>query len=499
MFKKIFSQLFDNQNPEKKVEVIFSKVTENRRYLENIFHQSMDVIFYESNSNNGGKALFVYIDGLVNYNLVNRDIIKPFIVNFNKRNVKNSFYVSNINETNNFAELVTKILEGNIAIFIDGFATAFLSEVKEWEKREVESPDSETIIRGPKEGFIETLKINIALLRRKIKNHNLVFEPYQLGRQTKTTISIAYFKGIANEELLGEIRQKITSIETDAILESGYIEQFLVDKSYHLFPIIGQTQKPDVAAAKILEGRIAILCDGTPHILTLPHLFIENFQTSEDYYINPLSASLLRIIRIISLLINAFALAVYVMFQTFHQEMIPLDLLVKMASAMEGVPFPSIAEALFMATVFEVLRESGTRLPKAVGSAVSIVGTLVIGESAVAAAFVSSTVIIIVGATAIASFTTPNLSDSIAIIRFLAIIAAGLMGLYGLAAFVFMLSIHLTALNSFSTIYTWPLAPINYSGLKDSIVKFPLKELFLRPMAFVKNNLQRQKKPERKE
>ncbi len=297
-------------------------------------------------------------------------------------------------------------------------------------KRSIEEPQAEAVVRGPKEGFIEDISTNKAMLRRRIRSSDLVFEDYIIGKQTKTKISIAYLQGIVNEDVLNGVKNRIGKINIDGILESGYIQQLIEDNPESLVSTIADTQKPDVVVGKILEGRVAVFCDGTPHVLTMPKVFIEDIQTSEDYYLRPYFATFLRGLRVFSLFLSIVLPGLYVALQTFHQEMIPTVLLITMAGAREGVPFPAIVEAFLMTLMLELIKESGIRLPRAVGSAVSIVGALVLGQAAVEAGIVSAPMVIVVAATAIAEFAVPSLTEAVIIYRFILILLGGFMGLY---------------------------------------------------------------------
>jgi len=260
----------------------------------------------------------------------------------------------------------------------------------------VEEPDTEAVVRGPREGFTENLKTNTALLRRKIKNPNLRFELIKLGNQTNTNVCITYIKGICNEKFVTEARKRLKHIKTDSILESGYIEAFIEDAPYSPFATVANSEKPDVTAAKILEGRLAVLVDGTPIALTVPYLFMEGFQSSEDYYSRPYYVTLVRWIRFLAFFITVYLPSLYVAATTFHQELIPTPLLVTMIAAKEGTPFPAFVEALLMGLIFEILREAGVRMPRPIGQAVSIVGALVIGEASVSAGLIGAPMVIIV-------------------------------------------------------------------------------------------------------
>ncbi len=318
-------------------------------------------------------------------------------------------------------------------------------------------------------------------MRRKIKNNNLVFENIQLGKQTKTTITIAYINGIAKTDVVQEVKSRLNKINIDSVLGSGYIEQYIEDSKLSLFPTIWNSEKPDVVASNLLEGRVAIFCDGTPHILTVPTLFVEFFQSSEDYYVRPYFATITRVIRFSCFFIAVLLPAFYVALQTFHQEMIPTILLVKMSGAMKEIPFPTLLETLLMIFFFEILRESGIRLPRVIGPAISIVGALIMGEAAVNAGLVSSTIVIVIALTAICTFAVPELDESIIILRVLLVLMAGFLGFFGIACGVFAIIIHLTSLRSFGADYTYPMAPFNISGMKDMVIRAPLWLMRSRP------------------
>lgn len=271
---------------------------------------------------------------------------------------------------------------------MDGFAQCLILGSKGYEKRSVDQTDNEVVVRGPKESFTENMRTNTALLRRKVRNPGLMVETIRLGKRTETPVALVYIKGLTPEDLLTEIRRRLSTIDTDCILDSGYIEQYIEDAPFSVFPTIGHTEKPDVLAAKLLEGRAGIIVDGSPYAITMPLLFVEKFQSAEDYYIRPWFASLIRLFRYFSFAISILTPALYVSLTTFHQELLPTKLLYSVAAAREGVPFGAFFEAIFMLVMFEILREAGIRLPKPVGQTIGIVGALIMGESAVSAGIV---------------------------------------------------------------------------------------------------------------
>src|SRR5699024_6499482 len=279
--------------------LISKKIEKNRKNIIEKINKSSDLELYEFEGGKKKKFFISYIDGLIDQDLLDRDVLGPIIDDFEDiKDLKKTIKVSSLKETNNIEEIIEEITYGSIGLFVDGTDLGYIIELRKWNKRSIEEPDAETVVRGPKEGFIEDLGSNRVLLRRKIRNENLVFEDYILGEQTNTKISLAYIVGIVNEDVLEELRRRINKINIDAILETGYIEQLIDDRPYSFLTTIGDTQKPDVVAGRILEGRIAIFCDGTPHVLTIPKLFIENIQTSEDYYTTSPYSTFLRIIRV---------------------------------------------------------------------------------------------------------------------------------------------------------------------------------------------------------
>lgn len=489
-------------------ELIEKDIENNVRKVKDIFKKSAD--FSDRNleffNQKSIKVYICYMDGLVKQDSINLHIIKPLMEPnfFNKgeqsgtandifESVKMKLVsASNMKEVETITEVIDGVLEGLTAVFIDGYKKAFLIKMLGFESRNVEEPLTEATVRGPREGFVEVLNVNTALIRRRITNVNLLFEDMKIGKLTNTTIRIGYIKDIANPEVVEEVKERLKRIETDAILESGYIEQFIEDNPYSIFPTIGNSERPDKVVAKILEGRIAILTDGTPFVLTIPQVFVETIQVTEDYYSRPYLSSLLRIFRILALFLTIGTPAIYVSVATFHQEMIPALLLTTMAAAEEQVPFPTFIEATFLTIVFELIREAGVRLPRPVGSAISIVGALVIGEAAVQAGLISAPMVIVVALTAITGFIVTPINDAVIIMRFFLLLLAGAFGFYGMLIGTFFIVAHLCSLRSFGTPYLSPIAPVILSEWKDGVVRLPLWLLKSRPQSITWKKSKRQ-------
>ncbi|SEO01392.1 spore germination protein [Paenibacillus sp. OV219] len=455
----------------------------------------------------------LFIDGLAEDTAIQQFIIEPLLKagttpDGNKLEqehllrylVQSVLTASQVAKEDNWELAVDALINGSVLLLVDGCDSSLTITMTHWEQRAVTEPTNQAVIRGPKEAFTENIHVNTALIRRIIKNPSVILKSQKIGQVTKTNVSIMYVKGIVDETALQEVNQRLSQINTDAILESGYIEEFIQDETYTLYPTVQNTERPDVVAAAILEGRIAILIDGTPHVLLVPALFVQFLQSAEDYYQRADISSLLRILRYFGLFIAALVPALYIAITTFHQEMLPTQLLISLAAQREGVPFPAFIEAIIMEATYEILREAGIRMPRAVGQAVSIVGTLVIGQAAVEAGIISASMIIVVSITAISSYVIPEFDMSIAvrITRFLFMGLAAAFGMYGIFIGILALLLHLCSLRSFGVPYMSPVGPLSVQDQKDVLVRVPHPGLTRRPSMFSKLNPIRQRKAARR-
>ena len=372
-------------------------------------------------------------------------------------------------------EGITAILTGDTLLLVDGIGEGLIVGTRGWDMRSVAEPATETVVRGPRDGFTENIRTNTAIMRRRIRDPNLRIEGMQVGVRSKTDVNIAYIKDIVKEGLVEEVKLRLSRIKIDAILESGYIEELIEDSPHSIFVTIQSTERPDKVAAAILEGRVAVFVDNTPFVLVMPTFFWEYVQAADDYYSRYWVGSFFRQVRYICFVISLTLSPVYVMLVSFHHEMIPTELALTIASGRAVVPFPVLLEALLMEIAFELMREAGLRMPKPIGQAVSIVGSLIIGQAAVQAGLVSPFMVIVVAVTGIASFAIPNYpaSFSIRLVRFPLIIAAGTFGLLGFAVFLFGFMIHALSLRSFGEPYLAPAAPFRPQDQKDLLARMP--------------------------
>ncbi|MHA6483199.1 spore germination protein [Paenibacillus sp. strain BS8-2] len=366
--------------------------------------------------------------------------------------------------------MVHAILMGKPVLYHQHEQLCLVIGASSLQDRGVSETQTQTVVRGPKDSFNETLATNISLVRRRIRNSKLRVRKYLLGTESNTNVSILYMEQSADPAVVAQIEQKLQQLQLKGIFEGEYIEEMLQDKQLTLFPLVYNTERPDVVCSSLIEGRVAIMVDGTPFVMIAPAVFTDFLQAAEDFYQSFVFASLIKALRILTLLIGTFAPALYIALTTFNQEVLPTQLLLSIAAQREGVPFPAFIEALLMGITFEILQEAGIRMPRSVGQAVSIVGTIVVGQAAVDAGIVSAAMVIIVSITAISSFAIPayNLAISIRITRFLFMGAAAAFGIFGITMGAIVLIIHLCGLSSVGIPYMKRYSPT--STTKDDAV-----------------------------
>lgn len=484
----------------KQVEPLFPNLQDNiDRVLEEL-HYASDIVLREIiiGSDAPIRAALFYTEGLVDTKSLHHYLMEPLMLKmdrlewgkmldseggFLRRLKEDVLTIAAVMEVSDFENLFTALLSGNVILLFDGYCDGFLLSLKGWDARSISEPATETIIRGPRDSFTETLRTNTALIRRRIRDTRLRVEQRMIGRSTKTDVAIMYIEGIANASVVEEVRTRLDRIDLDSILESSYIEEEIQDRTLTPFPTIYNTERPDVVCANLLEGRVAIVVDGTPFVLTVPAIFVEFFQSADDYYQRADISTLLRLLRLICFFIALIGPSIYIAITTFHQEMLPTMLLISLAAQREGVPFPAFMEALLMEVTFEILREAGVRMPRAVGQAMSIVGTLVIGTAAVDAGIVSAAMVIVVSITAIATFVFPAFSMGIPvrILRFCLMALAASFGIFGIIVGLIALVLHLCSLRSFGVPYMTPIAPIQMSDQKDVLLRVPRWMMLTRP------------------
>jgi len=476
---------------------------DNLRILKEAFVDTPDVIMSSWNvgNNSSQNCLLIYVSGIVDMNQLNEHVIKPLHAlkvntNIDINSLKNIINIPNTNVIKTFRDIYKEISDGHPVLIMDSNSTALSLELSKWQTRSIEEPSSETVIRGPKESFNESLDTNVSLIRKRIRIPKLKIKKIYMGAYSRTPIAITFVEGIVDPSLVNEIIKRIRNVSVDSLFDSGTLQECIQDSKWSIFPTILSTERPDTTSAALVEGRIAIIVDGSPHALILPSTFFMFFSTPDDYYSGFIVGTILRVLRLFYALIAQFGPSIYVAITTFHQEMIPTTLLVSITRAREQVPFPSVFEAVIMEITFEALREASVHLPRPVGPAISIVGALVIGQAAIQASLVSPLMVIVVAITAIASFMIPHyeLANAIRLLRFPIIIFASLCGLLGIIFSFITILIHLCTLRSFGVPYTEPLTPFKKSSMMDSLIRGPVWKIQKHRRFTEKNGMKRERR-----
>lgn len=487
---------------EYKLEYKLNIINEKFKNCDDLVIREFDV-----GIENECKMALVYIDGMTDKALISEFVLNNLMIasrvampNEIKNNIKDlvkkkNIAITEIKEVKEIEEIINNILVGETLLLIDNVEEAILLSSRGWPTRSISEPQSEVVIRGPRDGFTETLKVNTSLVRRRIRDTNFKLKNLSLGKRSKTDVALLYVEDIVNDEVLEEVKKRLDEIDIDMIQESGDIEQLIEDSCYSLFPQIQYTERPDVIAASLYEGRVAILVDNTPFGLIVPVTLTTFLQSPDDYYERWIISTFIRMIRLLATGFSLFLPALYIAISSYHPDMLPTDLALYLAATRQGVPFPAFTEAFIMEITLELLREAGARLPKAIGSTIGIVGGLVIGQAAVQAGIVSPLMVIIVAITAISSFATPsyNMAIGFRMLRFIFMIMASILGLYGIILAFLVMLINLSNLRSFGIPYLEPVCSIgeNFKDLKDTIIRAPMPSMNSRPKMYTKKNRNR--------
>lgn len=441
-------------------------------------------------------AVLYYFDNMVDHTAIHNSLLKPLmhmlqlqegqeenIDQLTDMLLRETLYFSDITSETEFGKIIEAVLSGKTAMGIEGVGSAIVVSTRQIDRRSIEQPATEQVIRGPREGFIESLGTNISLLRYRLQSPDLRIVTKTIGERTRTTIAVCYMNGITSPSIVEELDKRLSKIDIDGVFDSGYVEQFIEDNHWSPFPQVQYTERPDKVAANLLEGRAAVLVDGSPLALLVPTVFSQFYQTVEDYTERFLLMSAIRLSRLVALVFSLVFPSLYVAIISFNPELIPTEFAVAVAGGRAGVPFPAVIEVLIMEVSMEVLREATIRLPQQVGGALSIVGVLVIGQAAVSAGFASPITVVIIALTTIGSFATPayNVALALRLLRFPLIIMAGIFGLYGVMIGLILIANHLLTLKSFGVPYLSPMIPGNFEGMKDFLVRGPFAWMKVRP------------------
>ncbi|WP_313339247.1 spore germination protein [Sedimentibacter sp.] len=473
----------------------------NEAVLKEVFKDANDIIFRNMKVGQNKKLniLIFYVDGMTTKDSISEYAIQTLMDSINLENLKkdsgkelqnevlnSNIAITELGTVQTLQECVDKALSGETILFVETCSKAIWLSSRGWQIRGIQEPAAETLIRGARDGFIETMKVNITLIRRRIRDPRLKVKYLQIGTRSKTDITLLYIEDIVNKTVLDEVEKRINNIEIEAVLESSYIEELIEDDTYSPFPQVENTERPDAAASALLEGRVVIAVDNTPTVLMAPATFISFMQSSEDYYERWMLSCLIRMIRYIALPIVMLLPAIYVAVAQFHPNMLPTQLALYVAASRANVPFPPYFEALLMELVMELVREASLRITTPVGSTIGLVSGLVIGSASVEAGLITPIAVIIVALTGLASFAIPsyNFSTSLRMIRFGFIILASTFGLFGISIGLCILIIHLCTLKSFGVPYLTPMTHFveRRRDLKDTVIRPKIHDLVRKPI-----------------
>ena len=463
-----------------------------------------DILVYGFLTGDGTECAIVYTDGMVDKALLGDLAARPLSKltpenkekGFTPEEVKQTLLFPELKEETQLQNIFAEVLDGNSLLLVDGLETGLIVGAKLLPVRTVMEPPTDIAVKGPREGFIEDIKTNMALLRKRLKTPDLKFELQKAGKRSQTNIAICYLDGICDEKVKKEVAARIGEIDIDCIPDSSYVAAFIAPRKHSIFREVGTTEKPDILAAKMAEGRVGILVDGSPIALTVPFILTEDFQSSEDYFVSPFMATIFRAIRFLAILIALLLPAFYVTSQLFKMQLIPLGLMLNIASSVQGLPLSPSLEMFLVLLTLEVLKEASIRMPKYVGMALSIVGALVLGETAVSAGIVSTPTLMIMALSAISLYTVPELQGTLSLLRIIFLFIAGMIGIFGIILGGIFLMNYLFELEAYGTPYTAPYAPLIRDDLKDSIFKDELLDMQTRPESIRHRNRIRLKRQE---
>ena len=436
----------------------------------------------------------IYLAPMVDYELANENILKPLLEFDGKKKgslintiTQNVLIDGEIELCDSVDIAVEKMLKGFVAIIIDKQSQIVCVNAEKIVVRPISIPPNSTVVKGPREGFNESLKYNLSLLRRRLVTDKLVVSSLNVGRLTQTQVAICYLENVASKKIVKEIERRLKKIDIDGIIDSSYISSFLQKRPNSLFKQVGDTEKPDILCSKLLEGRVGILVDGSPIALTLPFLLIEDLQNADDYYNQHVRISFVRILRLVGIILAVLLPGVYVALQLYHYKIIPIQFLITIMDTTQGIPFTPFTEIVFVVLLFEVLYEANLRMPQYLGMALSIVGALILGDTAVNAGLVSPPAVMIVALSGLTFYMVPNQSAQFAMLRLMFILFGAVLGLFGIIVGVLALLSYLSSFDSYDSPYLAPISPYVACDQKDLFLKKDLCQMKKRPYSIPVN------------
>ncbi|MCT4596813.1 MAG: spore germination protein [Vallitalea sp.] len=423
---------------------------------------------------NDTTIIVLFIEQLTDRAALTSSIIKPLVLNTTKnltidKLMHSVIFMDDMITDTDENKLIDYILKGQSIIIIPTDEKYLIANTLKVEKRQIQDPSIESTIKGARDAFTENYDNNISLIRYRLKDPKLRIDEFEIGKRTLTTVSVIYIKDIANDAIVQSIKDKLSKIDIDGILESGYIQKYILNNPHNFFPQTGIVERSDIACANILDGKVIILVEGGNLALVLPKTFIEFIDASDDHYDNIVISIFSKCIRILCIFISLFLTSLYVAVVSFHPDILPAQYIISLATSRATVPFNAFLEAFLMELVAEILREASIRLPKQIGPAIGIVGTIVIGQASVAAGLISPLLVIIVSLSLMGSFATADytITNTMRVIKFLMIIITSIFGLFGFTMGIILITINICSIDSFGVSYVSPLSPFNFTSIKN--------------------------------
>lgn len=467
--------------------------------INNLISFSDDIKTREVKVSNKTSAKILFVHSLVNISLLSKNVVTS-LLNIPKKEKISAAYLKDNILTNSIItlskdskELLNLLFSGNALLFLPDDENVLAVSVIGFENRSITEPPTSAVLRGPREGFIEDLSTNISLIRRRLKSEHLVVKNLKIGEISNTDIAIIYLNNVAEKKVVNEILKTLKNINIDGVIDSYYIQSFLENPHNKFFKQVGNSEKPDIVSAKILEGRVAILVNGSPIVLTLPYILFEDFQSADDYFMHPYRASFLRCLRLLGVFLAIMLPGIYVAMQSFHYSIFPSNFLVSLLNSIEALSLPPLIEILFVLFLFEILYEASIRMPKYLGMALSIVGALILGDTAVKAGLISSPSVMMVAISGICMYTVPDQVSASSLLRVIFTVLGGVAGFYGIILGVLFLSAYLVGMDNFGAPYLAPFAPYIKSDQKDALFKQDIKNMIKRPKSIPNINQTRMK------
>lgn len=467
-------------------DLMYNSLKENISYLKNLTSSSADfTVRILQLSNNTECAVFT-TEGMSDKQELAITVINPLLSRkYNVTGEELFDYIFNtvlssgeVNEIKTFDEVINLSMSGFAILAVDGSKRMLAIGAQGYSFRGITEPESELVQRGSREGFTEALRVNMTLIRRRMKNPSLVFETSTLGEESNTEICICFLKDKATPSSVQEVRNRLKACDIKVLLGSGYLVPYLEDSGKNeIFTGVGITERPDTLCGKLIEGRIGIIVDGTPSVLVIPHLFVENFQSVDDYSNRPYFATIVRVLKYISYLVSVLFPGLYIAFVTFHPEYFPSVLLKNIQESIDHTPLPPLLEVLMIDFVYEIMREAGLRLPKVLGHAVSIVGALVIGDCAISAGLIGAPTLMAVAVAAICSYVIPDLYPQITVLRLSFILMGGILGVWGIVMLSTVVLIFMCSKSTLGVIFVTPVSPFSKKNMRDVFVRLGWKKL----------------------